>query len=158
MPRQQQRLVECGQRAPELTLRDQYGQDVSLSGFRGEAAVLVLFYPFAFSRICTGELTDLRDDLTAFTSRDVVPLAVSCDPVFALRAWSDAERFDFALLSDFWPHGAVARSYGVFDEKAGCAVRGSFLVDREGVVRWSVVNGIGEARDLHAHRRALALL
>ncbi|MFP5347809.1 MAG: peroxiredoxin [Actinomycetes bacterium] len=158
MPGQQQRAVERGQPAPEFTLRDQYGQEVALSGFRGEAPVLVLFYPFAFSRICSGELADLREGLDAFTERDVVPLAVSCDPVFALRAWSDAQRFGFALLSDFWPHGAAARSYGVFNESAGCALRGSFLVDRQGVVRWSVLGGMGEARDLEAHREALALL
>ena len=74
-------------------------------------------------------------------------VGVSCDPMHALRAWAEAEKYEFPLLSDFWPHGEVARSYGVFSEKTGFAIRGTFLVDTSGVLRWSVVNGPGEARD-----------
>jgi mycoredoxin-dependent peroxiredoxin len=150
--------VAVGDIAPEFTLSDQHGTDVSLSSFRGEQAVLVVFYPFAFSGICTGELCEIRDDLSVFQNDAVQVLAVSCDPMYSLRAWAEDQKFDFPLLSDFWPHGAVASAYGVFDAERGMAVRGSFLVDVEGTVRWSVVNGPGQARDLGAYREALAAL
>jgi peroxiredoxin len=153
-----QPVVGIGDIAPEFTLRDQHGADVSLSSFRGQQAVLVVFYPFAFSGICTGELCEIRDDIGAFQNDGVQVLAVSCDPVYALRAWADDQGFDFPLLSDFWPHGAVASAYGVFDAERGMAVRGSFLVDVDGTVRWSVVNGPGQARDLTEYREALAAL
>jgi len=150
--------VSVGDIAPEFSLHDQHGAEVSLSSFRGEQAVLVVFYPFAFSGICTGELCEIRDDLSAFQNDAVQVLAVSCDPMYSLRAWAEDQKFDFPLLSDFWPHGAVASAYGVFDAERGMAVRGSFLVDRDGTVRWSVVNGPGQARDLAAYRDALAAL
>jgi peroxiredoxin len=153
-----QPVVGVGDIAPEFTLRDQHGAEVSLSSFRDEQSVLVVFYPFAFSGICTGELCEIRDDLSAFQNDAVQVLAVSCDPVYALRAWAEDQGFSFPLLSDFWPHGAVASAYGVFDAERGMAIRGSFLVDTEGVVRWSVVNGPGQARDLTAYREALSAL
>jgi peroxiredoxin (alkyl hydroperoxide reductase subunit C) len=147
-----------GSEAPDFTLPDQHGAPTTLSSLRGDRAALVVFYPFAFSSICTGELTGLRDDLDSFQNDEVQLLAVSCDPVHAVRAWSDDQGFGFPLLSDFWPHGAVASSYGVFDEERGRADRGTFLVDPRGVVRWSVVNHPGEARDLGAYRAAIAAL
>lgn len=85
-------------------------------------------------------------------------LAISCDPMFTLRAYADAQKLEFGLLTDFWPHGAIASSYGVFDPERGCALRGTFVVDRAGIVRWSVVNPIPEARDLDDYSRALATL
>lgn len=136
-----------GDLAPDLTLRDQFGQDVTLASFRGRKAVALVFFPFAFSGICTGEMSGIRDRLEEFLTFDTEVLAVSCDAVYSLRAFSDADGLNFPLLSDFWPHGAVARAYGAFDEEAGCAVRASFVIDREGVVRWSVRNGVPDARD-----------
>jgi mycoredoxin-dependent peroxiredoxin len=147
-----------GRSAPDFTLRDQHGQDVALSSFRGESAVLIVFYPFAFSRICRGELGEIRDDLVSLASEGVQAVAISCDPVYTLRAWAEAEGYDFPLLSDFWPHGEVARAYGVFNERTGAALRGSFLVDIEGVLRWSVVSGTGQARDTAEYRQAVAAL
>lgn len=146
-----------GDLAPDLTLPDTHGTPVSLAALRG-APVALVFFPFAFSRICSGELCELRDNLAAFDEAGVALLGVSCDPMFALRAWSEQERHGFDLLSDFWPHGAAARAYGVFDEEHGLALRGSFLVDADGVVRWSVVNARGEARPIAAYREALAAL
>jgi peroxiredoxin len=147
-----------GSDAPDFTLPDQHGAPTTLSSLRGDRAALVVFYPFAFSGICTGELTGLRDDLDAFQNDAVQLLAVSCDPVYSLRAWADEQKFGFPLLSDFWPHGAVASSYGVFDAGSGRADRGTFLVDQAGVVRWSVVTEPGQARDLDAYRAAIAAL
>lgn len=136
--------------APDFDLQDQHGAPVRLSQFRGEKVVLV-FYPLAFSGICGGELAALRD-----RPLDARVLAVSVDSVFALRAWSDREGYGFTLLSDFWPHGQVARAYGVFDEAKGLALRGTFIIDGAGVIRWSVVNPISSARDVADYVKALA--
>ena len=147
---------EIGQQAPDFTLRDQHGQQVSLSSFHGEKAVVVMFYPYAFSRVCTGELCAVRDSLPTFESDRVQVLAVSCDPMFTLRAFADQDGLTFPLLSDFWPHGAVAASYGVLDEERGCADRSTFIVDKHGVLRWSVHNAMRDARDLEEQARVLA--
>ncbi|HEY0814455.1 MAG TPA: peroxiredoxin [Pseudonocardia sp.] len=147
---------EVGTEAPDFTLKDQNNQDVTLSSFRGDRSVLVVFYPFAFSGICTGELCAVRDDLSSFQNDDVQIVAVSVDHPFTLKAWSDAQGYEFPLLADFWPHGEVAQAYGVFNEKAGFALRGTFLVDKTGMVQFAEVNGPGEARDQAAWKKALA--
>ncbi|MGA9750031.1 MAG: peroxiredoxin [Nocardioides sp.] len=139
---------QIGDKAPDFALRDQHGQTVRLSSFRGEKAVVLMFYPFAFSRVCTGELCDVRDTLPQWQSDDVQLLAVSCDMMFSLRAFAEHDRLDFPLLSDFWPHGAVASSYGVFNEETGAADRSTYIIDRDGLVRWAVHNQMPEARDL----------
>ncbi len=146
-----------GDVAPDLTLPDTHGTPVTLSDLRG-APVALVFFPFAFSRVCGSELCELRDNIADFTAAGVTLLGISCDSTFALRAWSEQERHGFDLLSDFWPHGAAARAYGVLDEEHGLALRGSFLLDAQGVVRWSVVNPRGRARPLTAYREALATL
>jgi peroxiredoxin len=147
-----------GSPAPGFSLRDQHGRTVQLGAFTGSSAVALVFYPFAFSAMCTSELCELRDNLDVFEAARVQLVGVSCDPMHAQRAWAEAEKYDFPLLSDFWPHGETARAYGVFDERRGSAVRGTFLVDREGVLRWSVVNGPGEPRPLSAYREAVSQL
>ncbi|WP_406674365.1 peroxiredoxin [Nonomuraea sp. N2-4H] len=143
--------AEVGARAPDFELQDQHGTPVSLRQFRGEKVVLV-FYPLAFSGICGSELSALRDQ----PIEGARLLTVSVDSVFALRAWADREGYAFPLLSDFWPHGQVAQAYGVFDEEKGVARRGTFILDGEGVIRWSVVNPISEARDIADYVKALA--
>jgi mycoredoxin-dependent peroxiredoxin len=147
--------LAVGATAPDFTLKDQNGRDTTLSDFRGHKNVVIVFYPFAFSGICTGELCEIRDNLGAFVSDDVQVLAISCDHMFSQRAWADKEGYFFPLLSDYWPHGAVAQSFGVLDARSGAAVRGTFLVDRDGVVRWSLVNGIGQGRDFAGYHAAL---
>ncbi|HEY3977721.1 MAG TPA: peroxiredoxin [Streptosporangiaceae bacterium] len=150
--------AEVGELAPDFELRDQHGTPVRLSDRRGASNVVLVFYPFAFSSVCSAELCALRDSFPEVTRPDVELMAVSADSVFALRTWADAEGFSFALLSDFWPHGAVARSYGVFDENMGAARRGTFILDKAGVVRWKVVNPIPQARDVADYQKALAEL
>ena len=150
--------LPVGSRAPDFTLRDQFGQDVSLASFRGAKSVALVFFPFAFSGVCTGELTGIRDRLSEFLTFDTEVLAISCDPVYSLRVFADTDRLNFTLLSDFWPHGEVARTFGVFDEAAGCAERSSYVIDTQGVVRWSVHNARPEARDLDEHLRQLQQL
>jgi peroxiredoxin len=149
---------ETGSEAPDFTLRNQNREEITLSSFRGKRSVLLVFFPFAFSSICTGELTAVRDDLSSFQNDEVQVLAVSVDHPFALKAWADAQDYGFPLLSDFWPHGSVARAYGVLNTDAGFALRGTFLVDRSGIVRFAEVNAVGEARDQDAWRRAVQAL
>jgi len=147
--------VDVGDQAPDFELRDQHGTPVRLSGHRGSKVVLI-FYPLSFSGVCHGELNAIRDEFLPAIGDDVRVLAVSVDSMFTQRAWSDQEGYTFPLLSDFWPHGGVARTYGVFDDEKGVAVRGTFIIDREGVVRWKVVNPIPAARDITAYHKALA--
>jgi peroxiredoxin len=150
--------VEVGQQAPDFELKDQHGTPVRLSGYRGKKNVVLVFYPLAFSGVCSGELAAMRDEFPEASRDDVELLTVSVDSGYALRAWSDAEQFGFSLLSDFWPHGGVARSYGIFDEKLGIATRGTFIIDKDGVVRWKIVNPIPQARDIADYQKALASL
>jgi peroxiredoxin len=146
--------VEVGDQAPDFELRDQHGTPVKLSSFRGEKNVVLVFYPLAFSGVCSGEMQALRDEFPEANRDDVALLTVSVDSGYALRAWSDREKFGFGLLSDFWPHGGIAREYGVFEENLGIAARGTFIIDKDGVVRWKVVNPIPQARDIADYQGA----
>jgi peroxiredoxin (alkyl hydroperoxide reductase subunit C) len=150
--------VEVGSQAPDFTLKDQNNEEITLSSFRGTQNVLVVFYPLAFSGVCTGELSQLRDDLDQFQNEDVQVVAVSVDSVYTLKAWSEQQGYQFPLLADFWPHGKVAQDYGVFNDAAGIANRGTFLVDTDGVVRFAEMNEPGEARDQGVWKQALAAL
>ncbi|ORT60482.1 peroxiredoxin [Streptomyces sp. CB03238] len=150
--------LQVGTKAPDFELKDNHGRTVSLADFRGEKNVVLLFYPFAFTGVCTGELCALRDELPTFVNDDTQLLAVSNDSIHTLRVFAEQEGLDYPLLSDFWPHGEVSRAYGVFDEEKGCAVRGTFIIDKEGVVRWTVVNGLPDARDLNEYVAALDTL
>jgi len=150
--------LTIGEPAPDFTLVNQFGENVSLSSFKGKKNVVVLFYPFAFSGICTGELCALRDDLSAFQNDAAELLAISCDPMYSLKAFGEAESYKFPLLADFWPHGAVSKSYGVFLEDKGFATRGTFVIDKGGILRWQVLNGPGEARNVADYKAALASL
>ncbi len=150
--------LKVGDEAPDFTLKDQNNEEHTLSEFRGVKNVLLVFYPLAFSGICTGELDQLRADLDSYQNADVQVLGVSVDSVFALKAWSEQQSYDFPLLADFWPHGAVAQSYGVFNDAAGLANRGTFLVDTDGTVRFAEMNQPGEARDQTVWKQALAAL
>ena len=147
-----------GKAAPDFELKDQHGNLVSLSSFRGNKNVVVLFYPFSFTGTCTGELCGLRDQLELFQNDSVQLLAISCDSMFTQRIFAEKENYSFPLLSDHWPHGDVAKKYGVFDEARGAAIRGTFIIDKEGIVRWQIVNGIGDARNLDEYKDALEKL
>ena len=150
--------LTIGQPAPDFTLVNQFGEKVTLSSFQGKKSVVVVFIPFAFTGTCTGELCALRDDLTAFQNEGVELLAVSCDSMFTQKVFATQERYDFPVLSDFWPHGAVAQAFGVFNEERGCAFRGTFIIDKAGILRWQVVNGMGDARNIADYKAALATL
>jgi len=150
--------VVVGSVAPDFTLPNQDGEMVTLSSFRGKKAVLLVFYPFAFSGICTGEFGAVSDAVDTFQNDQVQLLGVSTDTKPALKTWAAHQGYRFPLLSDFWPHGAVARAYGVFFDQAGMALRGTFLVGIDGVVSFAEVNGPGQPRDQDAWKRAIAAL
>ena len=150
--------LSVGATAPDFELKNQYGELVKLSSFKGEKSVVLLFIPFAFTGTCTGELCAIRDDLAAFQNDSVQVLAVSCDSPFTQKMFAEQEGYKFPVLADFWPHGAAAKAYGIFNEDLGCAMRGTFIIDKEGTVRWSVVNGIGDARNNGDYKTAIAAL
>jgi peroxiredoxin len=149
--------LSVGDTAPDFSLPDQDRQAVSLAELRG-APVLLVFYPFAFSGICTGELCQLRDELSEYTDAGVRVLAISTDPVFSLKAFREKEGFEFPLLSDFWPHGETAKAYGVFNDKAGMALRGTFLLDPDGRIAFAEVNQPGDARQQSGWKQAVHAL
>ena len=150
--------VDVGDQAPDFELKDQHGTPVRLSSFRGSKNVVLVFYPLAFSGVCSGELCTLRDEFPSVSRGDTELLTVSVDAMWAHRAWAEQEHFEFPLLSDFWPHGSVASAYGVFDSERGIATRGTFVIGKDGVVRWKVVNPIPEPRDIADYQKALAAL
>jgi peroxiredoxin (alkyl hydroperoxide reductase subunit C) len=126
--------VEAGQEAPDFELPDQQRNKVKLSDYRGQSNVALVFYPFTFTGVCQGELCQLRDDIASFEAAGVQVLAVSCDSPFAQAKWAEEQHFNFPLLSDFWPHGSTSRAYGVFNEALGCAMRHTFVIDKDGKV------------------------
>lgn len=148
--------IEVGAEAPDFVLKDQNNQEVRLADFRGRRAVLLVFYPLAFTGICQGELCEVRDNLDEYVNDDVQVLTVSVDSVYAHKIWADREGYQFPMLADFWPHGAVAQAYGVFNDTAGIANRGTFVIDKAGVVRFAEMNMPGEPRDQQGWRKALA--
>ena len=150
--------VEVGQEAPDFTLPSGSGEKVTLSDYRGSKNVVLMFYPFAFTGTCTGELCAIRDRYADFVNDDSVVLSVSCDSPHTLRVFSEQENLSHPMLSDFWPHGAVSQAYGAFLEEKGFATRASFVIDKDGIVRWSVINGPGEARSADDYSEALAQL
>ena len=151
-------MLAVGSVAPDFTLQDQHGVSQSLSSRRGQRSVLLVFFPFAFTGVCNGEMHALSDHLPSWDELETDVLAVSCDTLPALRRFSDQERLAIPMLSDFWPHGAVSSAYGVFQDTIGAAARGSFVIDRDGIVRWTVSSAMPDARDVHEYRAALKAL
>jgi peroxiredoxin len=149
--------LQRGDRAPDFALTDQRLSTVRLSDFRGRK-LLIVFFPLTFTSVCGGELTRLRDELDDFVGEDRALVAISTDSSAVHRAFDEREYLGFPLLSDFWPHGEVARAYGVLDETSGLALRGTFVLDADGIVQWSTVNGVPDARSTDDYRSALAAL
>ncbi|NQX13572.1 peroxiredoxin [Microbacteriaceae bacterium VKM Ac-2855] len=141
--------------APDFELANQFGERIQLGDYRGRKNVALVFFPLAFSGTCTGEFCALRENLALFEHADVELIGVSVDSKHTLRAWGEQMKYDFQMLSDFWPHGDVARQYGVFLEQKGFANRATFLIDREGVIRESFITAPGEARSIEAYRAAI---
>ncbi|MEZ5189837.1 MAG: peroxiredoxin [Schumannella sp.] len=147
--------LENDTQAPDFDLANQFGEHVRLSDYRSVRPVVLVFFPLAFSSNCTGELCDLRDNIAMFRSQGVELIGISVDSKAALRAWAEQEGYDFTLLADFWPHGAVAREYGVFLENKGFANRATFVIDAGGVIRASFITAPGEPRSIDEYRTVL---
>lgn len=140
-------MIEVGTEAPDFTLKDQSGQPVELRSFRGAKNVLLVFFPLAFTAICQGELNEIRDNLASYENDVTATLAISVGPPPTHKVWANQSGFSFPVLSDFWPHGAVAAAYGVFNDDAGFANRGTFVIDRSGVIRFAEMKAPGEPRN-----------
>lgn len=150
--------MQLGDVVPDFELSNQHGEKIKLSSYRGKKNVVIVFYPAAFTGTCTGELCALRDDLAAFNNEKIELLAISCDTPFTLKAFATQEKYDFNLLSDFWPHGEVCKAYEVFISERGFATRGTFIVNKEGRLHWSIVNSPAEARSIDDYKAVLAAL
>jgi peroxiredoxin len=151
-------VLEVGAQAPDFTLSDQHGEELTLSELVAEGPVALVFFPLAFSGICTGELCELRDNLSVFDDNKVRLVGISIDSVYALKAWAEQEGYEFSILSDFWPHGAVAQQYGVFVEEAGIATRATLVIGEDRRVLASFETAPGQPRDFAAYRDALAAI
>ncbi len=149
-------MVDVGDTAPDFTLLDQDMKPVALADFRGRKNVVLVFYPLSFTGVCQAELCAIRDEIADFSSEDVQTLAVSVDSGPTHKRWAEEQSYTFPLLADFWPHGEVARAYGVLQEDLGLALRGTFIIDKQGVVAYKIVNAIPDARDNDEYRKVLA--
>ena len=147
-----------GDAAPNFSLTNQHGETISLADFKGKKAVVVVFYPFSFTGICTGELCELRDNLAIFEASNVELLAISCDSKFTQKVFAEQEGYKFSVLSDFWPHGATAKDYGVFLEEPGMATRATFVINKAGVLTAKFVTAPGQARNFADYKTAIAAL
>jgi peroxiredoxin len=150
--------IEIGKEAPNFTLKNQFGEEVSLSDYRGQKNVVLVFFPMAFTGICTGELCEIRDNKSSFESEDVQVIGISCDATPSQKAFAEKEGIEYPLLSDFWPHGEISKLYGAWFEDRGFSLRGTFIIDKAGILRWSVVNSPGDARNTDEYKAALAAL
>jgi peroxiredoxin len=138
--------VKTGDRAPEFDLEVRKGERVRLSDFRGRSNVLLVFHPFAFTSVCEDEARDLQENLDSFRNAETEIVFVSCDPSAARQAWKKELGAEYTFASDFWSHGTVSKAYGVFNETNGAPHRGTFLIDKEGTVIWSLVKERDERR------------
>uniref|UniRef100_UPI003F50CC49 peroxiredoxin n=1 Tax=Agrococcus chionoecetis TaxID=3153752 RepID=UPI003F50CC49 len=149
--------LEIGELAPDFTLRDHTGEAVTLSAMRGRPVVLV-FYPAAFTGRCTGELCSIRDEIAAFEDAGVQVYGISVDTAASLAVFHAQEGLTFPLLSDFWPHGAVAQSYDAFLPERGVATRATYVIDRDGRIDQHFRVSPSRSRDMATYRDALAAL
>ncbi|MEY3889705.1 MAG: hypothetical protein RLZZ90_158 [Actinomycetota bacterium] len=147
-----------GDQAPDFELSNQFGETVKLSDFRGVKPVVMVFYPLSFSGICTGELCELRDNFAKFDNENVELLAISVDSKFVQKQFAEHEGYKFSVLADFWPHGGVAKQYGVFLEENGFANRATFVINKDGDLVAKFVTAPGQARSLDEYDKALASL
>lgn len=146
-----------GQRAPDFTAWASHGGQVSLEDYRGRA-VLVVFVPFAFTPVCSREIEELVRAAPAWQRRGVEVVVISCDAMPTLRAWAEEHGVAFEVLSDFWPHGSIARAYGAFSEQDGAADRLSVLIDAGGTVRWTTRANRGRPRPVSDYEAAVDAL
>lgn len=147
--------LASGSAAPDFSLRNQRREKVGLADLGGSRAILV-FIPYAFTRTCEAELCEIRDNLSVFDEASTRVVAVTCNTLNANAVWAEQQGYTFDILSDFWPHGAVARAYDTFNEDYGYAIRSSYFIDADGVIT-NVVRSdeLGVARPFAEYRSIL---
>jgi peroxiredoxin len=132
--------VTTREKAPHFDLAVTREERITLSDFLGRSNLLLVFHPFAFTPVCEEEARDLQENLESFRNAQTEIVFVSCDPSPARQAWKKELGAEYVFASDFWPHGAAAKAYGVFNEANGAPHRGTFLIDKEGRVIWSYLS------------------
>ncbi len=141
--------LKIGAVAPDFSLKDNKGQILRLSDFRGKK-VLLSWHPLAWTSVCTDQMRSLEVNWEKFQSLNTVPLGLSVDPVPSKKAWSAVIAIDnVSLPSDFWPHGQVARDYGIFIEKKGISERANIIINENGIVKWIKVYPVSQLPDIN---------
>lgn len=149
--------LDVGTPAPDFTLLNQNREPVSLDDLKGGRSVIV-FIPFAFTRTCEGELCQIRDEYSVFNDAEAKVVAITCNTFHANKVWNDQRGFQFDILSDWWPHGAVSRKYDTFNEGYGYAERTTYFLDGDGIITAVTrSDSLGEARDFDDYREALSI-
>ena len=143
--------IAAGETAPDFTLKDQEGRDFILSEQKGKR-VLLSFHPLAWTGVCTAQMKSLEAHFKAFSALNTLPVGLSVDAVPTKKAWADSMGLkSLRILSDFWPHGAVAKAYGLFREHGGTSERANVIVDEKGKVAWVKVYEITTPRHRRSH-------
>lgn len=128
--------IQVGAAAPDFTAKDNKNQDITLSSYKGKK-VLLSWHPIAWTPVCTDQMRALETNYEKFQSLNTVPLGFSVDPQPCKEVWATAIQIkNVSLPSDFWPHGKIARDYGIFDESSGMSKRVNIIIDEEGKVQW----------------------
>lgn len=141
--------IKIGDTVPDFTLKDQNGKDVTLSSYKGKN-VLLSFHPLAWTKICAQQMRSLEDNHQRFTEKNTIALGVSIDSVPSKKAWAERDLgiTRTSLLSDFWPHGGVARSLGLFRQQDGFSERANIILDAHGCVSFVKVYEISTLPDI----------
>jgi peroxiredoxin len=140
-------LIQVGKQAPDFTLKNQDGQDVALSQFKGKSNVVLAFYPLDFSPVCSKEHACFVNDFSEFEGVKAQVLGISVDSVWAHKAFAEKLGIRYPLLADFHPKGKVAESYGLFLADKGIAARATVIVDKQGTVRYVKTEEIPQTRN-----------
>jgi len=141
--------ITKGETAPDFTLRDQEGKEFKLSDQQGKR-VLLSFHPLAWTGVCTAQMKSLEANYKTIASLNTLPVGLSVDAVPSKKAWADDMKLkQLRILSDFWPHGAVAKAYGLFREHGGTSERANVIVDEKGKVAWVKVYEISQLPDIN---------
>ncbi len=140
--------LEEGDFAPDFTLKDQTGKDISLSSYKGKK-IVIGFHPLAWTKVCAEQMKDLERNAKRFEGLGAVALGISVDSSFSKKAWAESLGIKITrLLADFWPHGKVARDYGIFREGDGFSERAVFIVDGAGRITFKKIYPISELPDI----------
>ena len=141
-------LIQKGENATDFTLKDQNSDEFQLSVAKGKR-VLLSFHPLAWTNICAKQMQSLEANTDTFTSLNAIPVGISIDSVPTKKAWAENLHIEITrLLSDFWPHGYVAKLYGIFREDDGFSERANIAIDENGKVLFSKVYPLSELPDI----------